>query len=203
MPLNAASDEPRAQLVADERLGRPPFNRTSARFDTTARMATPVRVLNSNKRRPNATTYRQPDDDQLVIENGHTEDLDLALRPEEGFDDPVDVGAPDDLGQRDQPEQHAHRHDRLDDLRGAFEPAHDHDIEEQTECGRQHKQDERHARQNGNVPFHAQLPVGEGRHHRGRTVREVEDARRRIGHHQAAGEHGIDGRGDQSDDGEL
>ena len=55
MPASAASMVPRAQLRADTRDGRPPFKAVRLRSSTTARMAIPMRVRKSRRRRKMAT----------------------------------------------------------------------------------------------------------------------------------------------------
>ena len=145
MPANAASEQPSAQLAADERLGRPPLRRTSERFDTTARMATPVRVLNNSSRSPKATAIAIPMTMSWWYKTDTPKISTLLLAPKKGSTIRLTFGPQMIWASAINAEQDAHRHDRLDHIRRAFEPAHDDDIEEQPERRRQHEQDQRHA----------------------------------------------------------
>ncbi len=60
MPASAANAPPRAQEKAASRSGRPPLSCSSAGLSTTARMATPVRVLVKSRRMPTAMRTPHP-----------------------------------------------------------------------------------------------------------------------------------------------
>ena len=60
MPASAASAPPRAHEKAASRSGRPPLSCRSAGLSTTARIATPVRVLVNKRRMPTAMSTPQP-----------------------------------------------------------------------------------------------------------------------------------------------
>ena len=60
MPATAASAPPSAHEKAARRSGRPPLSWSSAGLSTTARMATPVRVLVNRRRMPTAMSTAQP-----------------------------------------------------------------------------------------------------------------------------------------------
>ena len=60
MPAKPANIALRAQANIATRFGRPPLSSVSDRSSTTARIATPMRVRNNNKRNTMATTTAQP-----------------------------------------------------------------------------------------------------------------------------------------------
>ena len=60
MPARAASAPPRAHEKAASLWGRPPLSCNSSGLSTTARMATPVRVLVNSRRIPTAMRTPQP-----------------------------------------------------------------------------------------------------------------------------------------------
>ena len=55
IPASPASEQPRAQASPDTRSGETPLRAARSRLSTTARMATPMRVLYSRIRSPTAT----------------------------------------------------------------------------------------------------------------------------------------------------
>ena len=59
-PARAARPAPRAHENAASRSGRPPLSWSSAGLSTTARIATPVRVLLNSMRIPTAMSTPQP-----------------------------------------------------------------------------------------------------------------------------------------------
>ena len=120
-----------------------------------------------------------------------------------------DVLGPDPLRQTQQRQQEADRHHDLDDFGGALEPPHDHAFDH----GAEDRGDDEHHEHDATRPRRptpaallgrgVHLPVHERRHHAERAVREVEDARGRVGDDEPAGRDGVHRRDRDAGDGEV
>ena len=189
-----------AQASIDTRSGRAPFSVESGRSSTAARIAMPIRGRVSTRRRMMATSDRDADGDRLV---------DRDRRRRRGRSAPgrakklaigrLTPGLPDQLGEPDHEQQQRDRDDELHRLGRVLQPAHDHGFEQHAEQrGEDHEHHEERDRR-GPAPVEAQLPVREREQHPGRAVGEVEDAGRRVGEHETAGDDRVDRRDRQAD----
>ena len=80
--------------------------------------------------------------------------------------------------------------------------AHDQDVDQHAEEGREDEQDERQGEDGGPARVDGELPIGEGGDHADRPVGEVEDARGDVRDDEAGGSQRVDASDDDADDGE-
>ena len=203
IPARAANAAPSAHEKTASLSGRPPFNWSSAGLSTTARMATPVRVLLKSIRMPTAMSTPQPEGDGLVVGDIDAEDLELRGVAEEQLVGPGDAGVPDPRSQGDQPEHDPDGDDDLGHLGRLAQPAHDAAVEDgPDQWGQDHDHDEQGERSRP-VPAVAELPIGEGGEHGHRPLGEVEDARRGVRQDKARCGDPVDRARDQAENGVL
>ncbi len=196
IPAIAAIDDPSAHANDDTRPGRTPCSAASSRSSTTARMATPVRLRWSNRRRKTATRIATT----MVTKRCHVEhdvaDVDAVLVGEELRQRRRErVLVPDGGGQPHQEEHESDRHHELHDEGRRHQPAHQRPVDERAEQ-RGHDQHHEHDRDPRRPSLvDPDLPVEEGHDHPDGALREVEDTRRRVRDHESRRGDGVDRTG--------